>query len=51
MDTAAKTHISKVYLVGSGPGDPNLITVKGKSLLEHADVVIYDALISSEIRS
>ena len=49
MDTTSKTHISKVYLVGSGPGDPNLITVKGKNLLEHADVVVYDALISSEI--
>lgn len=30
-----------VYIIGAGPGDPGLITVKGKSLLEKADVVIY----------
>lgn len=34
----------KVYLVGAGPGDPGLITVKGKALLEKAEVVIYDYL-------
>lgn len=31
----------KVYFVGAGPGDPDLITVKGKKLLEEADLVIY----------
>ncbi|HVW30190.1 MAG TPA: uroporphyrinogen-III C-methyltransferase [Polyangiaceae bacterium] len=34
----------KVFLVGAGPGDPSLITVRGKALLETADVVLYDAL-------
>lgn len=39
----------KVYLIGAGPGDPGLMTLKGKTLLEHADVVLYDALVSPQI--
>ena len=37
---------SKVYLVGAGPGDPGLITVKGLECIETADVIIYDYLAS-----
>ncbi len=44
-----KKTLGKVYLVGAGPGDPGLMTIKGKALLENADVVIYDALVSESI--
>jgi len=39
----------KVYLVGAGPGDPELITVKGMKLLQQADVIIYDFLIDQRL--
>jgi len=38
-----------VYLVGAGPGDPKLITVKGLEMLKRANVVIYDHLISKRL--
>ena len=39
----------KVYLVGAGPGDPGLLTVKGLWCIRHADVIIYDYLASSAL--
>ena len=39
----------KVTLVGAGPGDPELISVKGMKALQEADVILHDALVSPEL--
>jgi uroporphyrinogen III methyltransferase / synthase len=39
----------KVFLIGAGPGDPGLLTLRGKEILSRADVVVYDALISPRL--
>lgn len=45
----SKTIYPKVTLVGAGPGDPDLITVKGINALGEADVVLYDALVNTQL--
>jgi uroporphyrin-III C-methyltransferase / precorrin-2 dehydrogenase / sirohydrochlorin ferrochelatase len=42
------TRLGRVALVGAGPGDPDLITLKGRELLVDADYVLHDALISAQ---
>jgi uroporphyrin-III C-methyltransferase len=50
IPTFFKSHQSpQVTLVGAGPGDPELITLKGINALHAADIVLYDALVSQEI--
>ena len=39
----------KVYLVGGGPGDPELLTLKAAKILARADIVLHDALVSREV--
>jgi uroporphyrin-III C-methyltransferase len=48
MSNIAST-IGIVYIVGGGPGDPGLITVKGLECLRRADVVLYDRLVAQEL--
>lgn len=43
--------VGKVWLAGAGPGDAGLLTVKAAELIEQADVIVYDALISAELLS
>lgn len=44
MPNGSEARVGRVYLVGAGPGDPGLVTVRGRDLIERCDAIVYDAL-------
>jgi len=49
IQSKRKIREPRITLVGAGPGDPELITMKGANALKDADVVLYDALVNEEV--
>lgn len=49
LDGRRRARVGSIWLVGAGPGDPELLTIKALRTLERADVVVHDGLVSQEI--
>src|SRR5260370_13901430 len=48
-DEGLTEKIGKVYLIGAGPGDPKLLTIRAAEAIRDSDVIVYDYLVNPEV--